>query len=103
MKYHLHRLPVNSTWHIAVQQSIVAGCDSTCLQTQHTGVQGKRVSSSRTTWDEHSETLFGGKFFFVIDSLMEIHAVMISGVSHLVSLLWGNFQLLFVDCFYYSK
>lgn len=27
MKYHLLGLAVNSTWHIVVQQSIVAGCD----------------------------------------------------------------------------
>lgn len=72
MKYHLQWLPVNSTWHIVVQQSIVAGCDITCLKTQHAGVQGKRISSSRTTWDEHSETLFWGKNFFIIDSSMEI-------------------------------
>lgn len=104
MKYHLHRLAVNSTWHIVVQQSIVAGCDITCLQTQHAGVQGKRNSSSRTAWDEHSETLSWEFFFFLsLTHQWKFNAIMISGVSHLVCLLWGNFQLLFVDCFYYSK
>lgn len=103
MKYHLHGMAVNSTWHIVVQQSIVAGCDITCLQTQHAGVQGKRISSSRTTEDEHRETLSWEKKILSSTHQWKFDAIMISGVNHLVCLLWGNFQILFVHCFYYSK